>query len=136
MREENFSSKVIEFVKKWPTRFHDQDGLNAVSIGKWGTLEPSFNVFVSATRPEFKYTSESVLHYLDPKPWIPTQNKGYERSEIGKAHDAYNKYMYQSGWFNLPERLWHLMSCTFFRYFGGPLRALREMAYGIFGKNK
>ena len=133
LRKEKFSSKVIEFLQRWPKqRYPDQDGLNALSIGKWGKLDSSFNSFVGYKRPDFQYKSNSILHYIEDKPWNTTQTKRHDRSEVGKAHRAYCEYMYQSGWFTRAEQLRHRLLCTFFRYFGGPLRKIRGNVYRAF----
>ena len=119
-REENLPSRVLEYMHRYSNyvKFADQDGLNAIIAGRWGLLDPKWNVALSAlgmygrffdmTMEERKraqnelLSNACVIHYTGtPKPW----DVHYE----GPAQDRFFHYLKESGWFNPAQyALWVL----------------------------
>lgn len=95
IRRENVFEQAITFMRRWPSYIQaaDQDGLNAVSIGRWGSLDPRWNWFVKDHPNED--VRNVLFHYMGAnKPWLPDKGRGW-----GPSHHLWVEYLTQSGWF-------------------------------------
>jgi len=120
LREDGVAAKVVEFCRRWRSliRFPDQDGLNAVALGKWGKLDPRWNwLVVMSEKPNnelnerdrnFTYRTDAILHYCGShKPWRPSTLRSGQ-ADVRKAHRLFDSYARRSGWFTPAERLRYL----------------------------
>jgi lipopolysaccharide biosynthesis glycosyltransferase len=81
MRQEDFTAKAIEFVKKHSKEliYADQDVLNFLCIDKWLPLEKKWNLQVDRSQTRVK-PDPIILHYTTGyKPWCRFYNNYYQR---------------------------------------------------------
>ena len=111
-REEEISHKVLEYTQKFRQYVHyaDQDGINAIIAGRWGRLNPKWNVMIHIIESYGKYFSISheerrhaqeafmsdpyILHFTSRmKPWQ------YLYRCRRKARFRFFHYLKTSNWF-------------------------------------
>ena len=127
IRKEKIVDKAIYFGYKNSDLIScaDQDALNAVSIGKWSELDPSYNIFVKKTKDNcpFLYESECILHFIgSKKPWMPDRTVFRWSNDIGFAHRRYHEYMRRSGWFSDIEWFCYLCKCHYYQHIGNRVK--------------
>ena len=108
-RKEKITKKAIDFMKNNPEKieYADQDGLNAVLVGKWKTLNPKWNLITRLVYYNFlpflkipNYDQENVseiiknpkiIHYASfIKPWYYLDPSPYKKE--------YLKYLAKTPW--------------------------------------
>lgn len=94
-RRDDIGRRALEYVRRYRDRvfFWDQEGLNAVLAGRWGTLDRRWNHNVSVpTRSGRAGEAESwILHFAgNLKPW--------RYSIRGATHDTYFRYLDMTPW--------------------------------------
>lgn len=103
-REDYIKEKVTNFSKMWPHFIdHDQDGLNAIIIGRWAKADRKWNHLIPTWSPTHDYDipENGTLHFCGPfKPW--------QTRSIYPATDLYDEYLKKSQWFTAWE--WRLFA--------------------------
>lgn len=122
-RAENIGSLVLDYVREFEQfiRYPDQDGLNAIVAGKWGLLDPKWNVMIGSvelygrfhnmSKLEIQQIQEElrsqpfILHFSGPlKPWHFIYPDDPE-----KARSRFFYYLQKSQWFGAIEDSGSLM---------------------------
>jgi lipopolysaccharide biosynthesis glycosyltransferase len=121
MRKDRIAAKAIDFARRWPELVPcaDQDALNAMCIGRWGSLDPVWNQLVKdKNKLKFECRRDGIFHYVgSSKPWLPNKSKPHHRDEKGAAHRLYLDYVQKSGWFNHTEWLLFSVKLHLSQYF-------------------
>ncbi len=104
MREHRLADRAFDFARKWPQfvrREQDEGALNAVSVGKWGKLDPKWNQLVSNKKDQpFRRREDGILHFVGRvKPWIPSKTIPDQEDDVGLAHRLYAQHLQTSGIF-------------------------------------
>jgi lipopolysaccharide biosynthesis glycosyltransferase len=114
-RNHDVPGQVIDYTRRFAGRvlFADQDGINAVLAGDWRSLDPLWNVQISAVRAFDTWPASAhkegmrplidslipnahVLHYTGGrKPW--------DSGLFNPARGRFEHYLKASGWFSAPE---------------------------------
>lgn len=94
-RRDGIGGRALEYVRRHGDGvvFWDQEGLNAVLAGRWGTLDPRWNhnVSVPGHASRVRLADAWIIHYAGSlKPW-----RYFIR---GTAHDAYFRYLDMTPW--------------------------------------
>ncbi len=126
-RSEDVAPAIIEFqyTNGQSTKQSDQDGLNAILAGKWGQLDPRWNVLCGAVRyPDMMPSSllkdeiadrrdrfargGCILHFAGyPKPWHSGPSGAYPIRVVYRRR--YFSTLRRSGWFSPIEyTVWYL----------------------------
>lgn len=154
-RAENIAFQALEFTRnfKKQARFLEQDGLNAIIAGRWGQLDPRWNINLyvldtyghglNLSKEEMhKAQAElmrqpAILHYTGlHKPW--------HFLYIKPAPAPFFYYLKKSGWFSpveyvqfsLPRRVVHALLQTFPRNFLRRIGRQRTKAKNWLGKGR
>ncbi len=100
-RRLQISERAFSYLKEWGHLglCHDQDALNAVSVGEWGILSPSWNFQVRGkdllSTENIAERPPKIIHFLDVKPWYRNSHCAFE--------DAFNRELWSSGWYSTFE---------------------------------
>lgn len=93
-RRQRVSERTRDFLQQHSDRliFPDQDALNAVLAGHWGSLHPHWNKqILRAHQPEqAAFDDPGILHYTSRKPWTPEY--------MQRAKWAWHRAYLRSGW--------------------------------------
>ncbi len=146
-RREKLAPRVLEFVHQFKNEatFLEQDGLNAIIAGRWGLLDPRWNInlynlniyghlfdmsvaAMQQARADFM-RRPLILHYTG-------QHKPWHFLYIKPGAPRWFYYLRRSGWFSpvtyavwsLPRRLVHTLFQAFPRGFLRRLGRLRKSA--------
>ncbi len=131
-RDEKIAIEAIEYLKhnKEYIRFHDQDVLNVLFVGKWGELNPRWNVTPYITDvypswedspfPEEVYNTlihePDIIHYLtDRKPW---------NSRHTKLAEYFFQYVDMTAWTGWRLTLWRRLRIISAREFQKIIRGI------------
>ncbi|MBD2445795.1 glycosyltransferase family 8 protein [Nostoc sp. FACHB-152] len=113
-RDNSVTEKALEYTKqnKDYIRFHDQDVLNGMMVGKWGELDPRWNmtpgIYDYPSWRESPFSEEEynqiihdpyILHFATLKPW----KSRWTRNEF-KAN--FFKYLNLTAWAGWKLTLW------------------------------
>lgn len=106
-REDNVTSRIIDFLKtnKENILWWDQDGLNAILAGKWGELDPRWNLI---TQFFYHYSSwkespfdEKIYNGLIKRPYIihfNTKAKPWHPDSRHPRKDLFFHYLDMTAW--------------------------------------
>lgn len=130
MRKEVVASKVIDFSLRCPEaiRFADQDGLNAVAVGRWEKLDVRWNWLVKPSKSErFGYKSKAILHFVgSAKPWLIRTSLNRRKDGVGCAYRLFDEYARISGWFTPTEWLLYRARRAYYYHASRPRLVLQN----------
>lgn len=116
-RSENISNKVIEYLNKnrEHVNFWDQDGLNAILVGKWKEIEPRWNQTPEVHRfSSWQETPfpEEVFNNLVNEPYIihfASSSKPWNSRKYHPANSLFFKFVDMTAWSGWRFTTWKLV---------------------------
>ena len=97
-RNDNIAERTLSYLMEFGKKvfFHDQEGLNAVLVGRWKCLEDRWNSSANsqhARRQEIEPGSTAILHFSGTlKPWAQVG--------LGEPQILYFHYVDKTAWIN------------------------------------
>lgn len=116
-RSENIGEKVIELIKENREYMkNDQDGLNAILVGKWGEIHPRWNqmprIYDYSSWQESPHTEDIyeellhkpyIIHFTNsPKPWYA----GLKAECRHPKKDLFFQYLDMTDWSGWRDTFW------------------------------
>jgi lipopolysaccharide biosynthesis glycosyltransferase len=119
-RAEQVGERALDYVRRYPglLHHHDQEGLNAVLVGRWGRLDARWNLtphffrFADVPESDYKRETAAMLEEIRRRPYVihfGTSAKPWKENCWHPARGRFVHYLRESGWFS-PAGLarWHL----------------------------
>lgn len=90
-RKDDISTKIVNYLKSYrdDILWHDQDGMNAILSGKWGELDPRWNVmsaFYGYTAWQDSPFDEETYNHLTESPYIIHYTGGSKPWHLNNDH--------------------------------------------------